>query len=222
MIEKFYKSLLLHPRFIKKQNERYLLGQGARICKWLPYTAHTDVSRSSLEVGRRAAVVCGMFNIYLGAPTSTIKKWMEDNNLLPYLSDEEVALINKPENDISEREMCEIGWYVESLCALLWAGSIFDTLSPQKHVPDTMVNFVPNIQNDDAADSFIKTIKLRPYGQLYKILDLYYRAHWYVRDANLCREDTKDFDYGVIQSRRRALEWVFYPSNDWDDVDLST
>jgi len=99
--------------------------------------------------------------------------------------------------------MCEIGWYVESLCALLWAGSIFKELSPQKHVPDTMVNFVPNIQNGDAAENFIKTIKLRSYSQLYKMMDLYYRAHWYVRDARLCQEDSKDFDYGIIQSRRR-------------------
>lgn len=157
----------------------------------------------------------------MGAPISTINKWLKENELLPYLSLEENTLINKNEKNLSEREMCDIGWYVESLCALLWAGSIFDTLSPQTHVPDTLVNFVPNIQKGDSADEFIKSIKVRSYRQLYKMLDLYYRAHWYARDGNFCGEDTKDFDLGIIQSRRRALEWVFY-SNDWDNVDLST
>jgi hypothetical protein len=221
MFDRFYKSLFLSPKLIKAQNERYLLSRGARICKWLPTTGHTNNTRDSLDVGRRAAVIYGIFNIYLGAPTQRIKQWLEDNNLLSYLSAEENALINKSENDINEQEMCEIGWYVESLCALLWAGSIFKELSPQKHVPNTMVNFVPNIQNGDAAEDFIKIIRLRSYSQLYKMLDLYHRAHWYVLDASLCGEDTRNFEYGIIQSRTRALEWIFYLVNDWDDGSFS-
>lgn len=89
-------------------------------------------------------------------------------------------------------------------------------------MPDTLVNFLPDIQKGDAADQFIKSIKMRSYGEIYQMLDLYYRAHWYTRDARLCGEDSKDFDLGVVQARRRALEWIFYPTNDWDNMYLST
>ena len=118
--------------------------------------------------------MCGMFNIYLDGPTKIIKKWFQDNHLLSCLSPAELKLIQKPEQEITSQEMCDISWYVESLCALMWAGSIFDTLSPQKHVPDTQVNFVPNVEHGESPENFIKSIKLRPYGQLYKMRDLYY------------------------------------------------
>ena len=88
--------------------------------------------------------------------------------------------------------------------------------------PDTLVNFVPNIQKNEPAKSFIKSFKLRSYKQIYEILDLYYRAHWFVRDARLCNEDTKDFNYSTIISRRSALEWIFDTKSDWDDIELST
>lgn len=222
MFYKLYKKMFLNPEVIKNKNEQYLLSQGARICKWLPCTEHTQATVSSQNMARRAAIVCGMFNIYMGAPTHVIKKWLEENELITDLSAEEIAIINKNESEISERELSEISWYIESLCAFLWAGSVLTELSPQKYVPDTLVNLLPNIQNGDSAEQFIKNIKIRSYGQIYQMLDLYYRAHWYTRDAGLCREDTKDFDIGIIEARRRALEWVFYATNDWDDIYLST
>jgi hypothetical protein len=55
------------------------------------------------------------------------------------------------------------------------------------------------------------------------MLDLYYRAHWYVVDGHLHRYDTGDFDLDIIMERRKALEWIGDPTvEDWDYTDAST
>ena len=222
MFNAFYRKLFIHPHVIKKKSELFLINKGARICDWLPYIDTDSVIRNSLESGQRAAILCSMCNISRGAPTHIIKEWLKQNALLAHLSSEEEEILGKNEKDLTDQEMINLSWYVESLYAFLWAGSIFDTLPTTEHVPDTLVNFVPNIQKNEPAKSFIKSFKLRSYKQIYEILDLYYRAHWFVRDARLCNEDTKDFNYSTIISRRSALEWIFDTKSDWDDIELST
>lgn len=131
MFYNLYKKIFLNSERVKNKNEQYLLSQGARICQWLPYTEHTQDTVTSLRMARRAAIVCGIFDIYMGAPTFAIKKWLEENELMMDLSEEEIVLINKNETELSDRELTEISWYIESLCAFLWAGSVINDLSPK-------------------------------------------------------------------------------------------
>jgi hypothetical protein len=54
------------------------------------------------------------------------------------------------------------------------------------------------------------------------MLDLYYRAHWFIVDGYVNGYETGDFDGGVIVERRKALEWVLDDTLDWDDIPLDT
>ncbi|MBA4117679.1 MAG: hypothetical protein C0514_02125 [Candidatus Puniceispirillum sp.] len=222
MLHFIREHFLLPPRAIKEENDHYLLERGARICAWLPTIEHRTCIRGAREIGQRAAVLYGLFQIYLRAPTQVIRTWFEKNRLMGYLSPNELELIEKHEDELCDQERCDLSWNVEAIYALLWAGSVFDTLDVQKYVPDTLVNVTPDIQENESADKLRRSIKTRPYAQIYKMLDLYYRASWYVVDANLVNEDTKDFNYSVIMTRRQALEWVYDPTSSWDHIDLST
>ena len=222
MLHLIREHFLLPPRTIKEDNDRYLRGCGARVCAWLPTIEHRTRIRGAREIGQRAAVLHGLFQIYLQAPTHVIRVWFEENRLMGCLSSNERELIEKHEDELCDQERCDLSWNVEAIYALLWAGSVFDTLDVQKYVPDTLVNYTPDLQVNERADELMGSIKTRPYAQIYKMLDLYYRASWYVVDANLVNEDTKDFNYSLIMTRRQALEWVFDPTSSWDHIDLST
>lgn len=178
--------------------------------------------RTALDVGRRAAIVCGLYHVYIGVLTKVIRRWLDDNGLMPHVSPEERILLQKSEADISAQEKCDLSWYVESLYALVWAGSIYDALDVEEYVPETLVNHTPNLQEDERADAFIGGLKIRSYNEIYKMLDLYSRASWYARDASLRGEESKNFDLSNIMARRRSLEWVFDADVEWDNVDLST
>lgn len=222
MLNALYRKMFVHPAEIKKKNELFLTEKGARICDWLPYIESDSVMRSSFAAGQRAAILCAMYNISLDTPTLVIREWLEKNGLLDHLSFKEKEMLGKNEQDLTPQEMCNLSWYIESLHAFLWAGSVFETLPITQYFPETIFDFIPDIQKDEPAQAFIKSFKLRPYKQIYEMLDLHYRAHWFVRDASLCHEDTKEFDYSIIVSRRTSLEWIFDNQSDWDDVDLST
>ena len=222
MFRYLYQKFLFSPQRIKAKNERQLLARGARICHWLPIIDQDTQMRTALDVGRRAAIVCAMYHVYIGVPTKMIRRWLDDNGLMPYVSPEEKILLQKSATDISDHEKCDLSWYVESLYALVWAGSIYDALDVEEYVPETLVNHTPNLQESERADAFIAGLTLRPYSEIYKMLDFYYRASWYARDANLTREDSKNFDLNNVMARRRSLEWVFDADVEWDHVDLST
>ena len=178
--------------------------------------------RTSEDVGRRAVIVCALYHVYIGVPPKMISRWLDDNGLTPHVSLEEKAILQKSEGGLSAHEKCDLSWYVESLYALMWVGSIYDVLDMEEYVPDTLVNYTPNIQEGERADVFVATLNLRPYSEVYKMLDLYYRASWYARDASLRGENPNNFDLNNIMARRRSLEWVFDGDVEWDHVDLST
>jgi hypothetical protein len=65
-------------------------------------------------------------------------------------------------------------------------------------------------------------MQLRSQDDLIRMRDLYYRLHWWVRDAQLQGQDTGDVCIDIIMERRKALEWAMDADYDWDSVELST
>jgi hypothetical protein len=217
-----YRYYKFPPSDVKECSEQYLSEKGLKICEWLPWKEHVTNIRTNNEIARRAAACLGLFNIYLGGPTDHIKKWLEENNLFGSLSEEEALLLSLENEKINEKDLIKLGWLVESLYALMWFGNIMDELNPEKHVPDTLVNFLPNIEKNESAATFIKQFKSRSYDALYQMLDLHYRVHNHTRQCWLDNVNSPYFDNSVIHCRRQALEWIFDISSDWDNVDLST
>ena len=66
---------------------------------------------------------------------------------------------------------------------------------------------------------------LRETGSVAARLDLFYCAHWAVRENHVNGTFApwpEALVGGAIEERRHALEWFFAPAEAWDDVSLDT
>ena len=209
------------PQQVKQDSERIILAKGGRTCDWLPYLDRAEPRGLDHLVGR-ALVMNALLNIAFQAPVSVIRNWIEAHRLTPHLSDAERVILTKSNAELSEQESIDLYWYIESLWALMWAGGLIPDLPIDQPVGDNMASLAPNLQTNEGTDKFAEAIRLRPYGELFPMLDLYYRAHWYTEDARINGYATGEISGDVIMERRKALEWLMDRTVDWDDVALNT
>jgi len=207
---------------IKKESETIIIQNGGKICGWLPHIETNKTIRSNEEVINRALILNALLNIYFQAPIHIIKGWIEQYNLTEYLSASEKELLNKKNNELTEQEKINIYWFIEAVWALMWAGNLINDLPIDKCVEDRMAKLCPNLEKGEDDAKFRKKIKIRSKDELYKKLDLYYRAHWYTEDGRINSYPTGSISGGIIMERRKALEWVNDNTLDWDDISLDT
>jgi hypothetical protein len=104
----------------------------------------------------------------------------------------------------------------------MWLGGRVSDLPLDEAVQDTLASMLPSVENREDALPFYKSFKRRSYGEIFRMLDLYYRAHWYAFDGHLNGYDTNPISLDLVTERRKALEWAIDSSSDWDHIDLST
>ena len=206
---------------VKKQSEQIVLQAGGRICDWLPYLDRQQ-ARSQDELIRRALIINALLNIAFQAPISVIKSWIETQGLATYLTPDEQDLLEKQNADLSEQEVANLEWSIEALWALMWAGSLIFDLAIDSPVSDDMVRLVPNLEKNEDGAKFSEKMRPRPYEELYQMLDLYYRVHWYTEDGRINGYSTGNISSDIVMERRKALEWLMDNSSDWDDISLNT
>jgi hypothetical protein len=206
---------------IKKQSEQVVLQAGGRICEWLPYLSRQQ-SRSQDELISRALIINALINIAFQAPIPIIKSWIEINHLTANLTLAEQSLLQKQNENLSEREISNLGWSIEALWALMWAGNLISDLAIDKPVSDRMVELVPNLEKNEDGAKFLEKMRLRPDEELYQMLDLYFRIHWYTEDGRINGYSTGNISSDIVMERRKALEWLMDSSSEWDDIRLST
>lgn len=80
---------------------------------------------------------------------------------------------------------------------------------------------MPDLENDEDNKKIDVLTSLRPELEIYTMLDYYYRLHWYCVDERINGRQAT-LNEGVVFERRRALEWAFSRSADWDNVEMST
>jgi hypothetical protein len=211
----------VNPSRVKRSSEEQLRALGARTCDWLPIIDHTT-PRDSKDIAARALVLDGLVQIYFRAPIDFIENWISQNGLEPYLSSSEIELLGKNQEHLPERELVNLHWSIEALWALMWIGGLVSDLPLDKPVRDTLASMLPSVKNQENASPFYENFKRRSYGEIYKMLDLYYRAHWYALDGRLNGYDTSPISLDIVVERRKALEWAIDSSSDWDHIDLST
>ena len=211
-----------NPQNVKQQSEEAIRRLGGSICDWLPELGRT-APRSSLDAANRALVLNAMTQIHLGAPTDVIARWLVANDLLDSLSESETEILALGNGGLTEQILTNLYWYLESLWALAWAGGLTNELSIGQPVGDELASHVPNLQLGEPAEGFRSTYRLRSAGELCKMLDLYFRAHWYTEDGRINGYPTGLFDPDIVMERRKALQWLFPEHGaDWDHIDLST
>jgi len=66
--------------------------------------------------------------------------------------------------------------------------------------------------------------RMRPDSEILDALDLHYRLHWIVRQAQVQQQPAPaGLNADVLMERHHALNWlVLFEGNDWDDVDTPT
>jgi hypothetical protein len=206
---------------VKKQSEQVVLQAGGRICEWLPYLSRQQ-SRSQDELISRALIINALINIAFQAPIPIIKSWIESNHLTANLTLAEQSLLQKQNEDLSDREISNLGWSIEALWALMWAGNLIPDLAIDTPVSDRMVELVPNLEKNEDGAKFLEKMRLRPYEELYQMLDLYFRVHWYTEDGRINGYSTGNISSDIVMERRKALEWLMDTSSEWDDIRMNT
>ncbi|WP_052695119.1 DUF4272 domain-containing protein [Hymenobacter sp. AT01-02] len=205
---------------VKTDSEAKVLALGGRICDWLPLLDAPEL-REVAEVCGRMSVLNALINISFQAPVAVISAWLAQENLLGHLSPEEAAILAKDNEQLTEQELTNLRWSMESLWAMMWATRMVPTLDPVKWCGDNMASLLPNLERGESNEKLAKLQALRPAAELYQMLDYYYRLHWYCVDERL-HGRAAIVSESLIYERRKALEWIYNRQYAWDDVEMST
>jgi Domain of unknown function (DUF4272) len=205
---------------IKSANDARILKAGYKVCAWLPIL-ETPQLRSLDEIKGRMAVMNALINVSFGAPTDYINSWLEKHHLSKHLSAEETQILSTDEQKLSELELNGLRWYLEGLWALMWATKMVDKLDAEQFVGDNQASLMPDLENAEDNKKIDVLKNLRPEIEIYTMLDYYYRLHWYCVDERMNGRQAV-LNEGVVYERRKALEWAYNRSADWDDVEMST
>lgn len=209
------------PAALKANSEKTVLQAGGRICSWLP-VLDRSTPRAQAELVQRALILNALVNIAFGAPTRIIQRWIEANGLAAHLTPKERVLLRRQREDLSEQEVTDLKWSLEALWALMWAGGLTPDLSIDTYIPDTMASLLPDLEKNEDGTKLTRTMRLRPSGELFQMLDLYFRAHWYTEDGRINGYDMGSISGDVVMERRKALEWLMDAASDWDDIAMNT
>jgi len=211
----------LEKQEIKYNNESLIEKRGYRFNPWLPMVE--DPRPRSLDaIKGRMSVMNALINISFEAPIEVIKDWIDQYELSPYLSDWEKNILAKTNEELTERESNTLRWYLEALWTLMWATEMITELDERKWCGDYMDELLPDLQANENNSKLESISTLRPEKELYQMLDLYYRLHWYCVDERMNGREAKNTNEGLVYERRKALEWLLNTENDWDDIEMGT
>ncbi len=212
----------IDPEAVKRDSEAIIRRAGGDICDWLPFLDRDAKPRELDAVVRRALILNAMLQIYFKAPVAVIKDWITRNGLADDLSEAEREILDKEDDDLTEQERINLYWYIEALWTLVWAGQLVDNLPFDEGVGNELASLCPALQRNEDGSKLSKKMRLRPSDELYRMLDLYYRLHWWTRNSQLTGKDTGVVRLDIIMERRKTLEWIMDPTCDWDNVEMST
>jgi hypothetical protein len=206
---------------VKADSERIITSLGGRICDWLPCPDITEMRDREAIVGR-ALVMLGLMHIHFKAPIKAIDQWIRRVNVADHLSESERALLGRSNEDLTQQELINLYWYIEGIWTLMWVGNLIEELPIDRPVEDRMASLTPNVHKGEDGSKFSSGMRIRSFDDCFRMLDLYYRAHWYTRDGQLNLYDTSPINIDFIMERRKALEWVMDRNVDWDNVPADT
>jgi hypothetical protein len=214
-------GLEINPKKIKEQNTSYLKSIGIEVINHLPYIDLNEF-QSDKDIARRCLVMAALLQLNFGAPNEFIENWLNENNLMEYLTPNEQHILGTKFSDLTEQEQTDLYWTIEAIWALSWVGKKHSNLTFNTGVEDTLANMLPSFQNNESGAEFIEKFKSKPKKEIFTMLDRFYRAHWYARNNNLTGKDDPNANIDLIMERRKALEWVCNKNEEWDDISLDT
>ena len=94
---------------IKTANDKLISEKGYKFNQWLPIL-ETPAMRPIEEIRARMAVMNALINIAFEAPTYLMKDWIENNNLVAYLSEEEKEILETENEDLTQIQVNSLLW----------------------------------------------------------------------------------------------------------------
>ncbi|MBC8135627.1 MAG: DUF4272 domain-containing protein [Fibrella sp.] len=192
---------------------------------WLPYIADGEIKlRGAREVAERAVALCACAvqaeMLHAGQSEPFAWRLLEETGIVSALSPDERQFFDDPKPN--ETMVIQFAWRYEACAVLLWSlGALTELPYP------TVICNVPLVARtarDLATPEQLNAVTLRSEGEIIDQLDLTYRLHWAVRDAQINGRPTPgNLDPGVVMERHFALNWLTDAENTpWDDTDTST
>lgn len=211
----------LNPIKIKNRNTKLLKKQGIIVVNHLPYL-DLPKFRNPQVIARRTLILSALFQLYLEAPNDVVQSWLEENNLIQFLTKKEKYILKTNFEDLQEQDKIDVYWYLESIWAFAWAGGLHNNLTFNSEAEETLASLIPNIQLNEKTDDFILNFELRDNNEIFETLDKFYRAHWFARRTSFKKGENNIVDLDIIIERRKALEYICYHEYTWDDIPMGT
>lgn len=207
----------------KARTEEFLSSVGVPLNLGLPRVEDdSEVKlRDVLGVASRSIVLYGMSAVGFGAKSEMAVSWLKDQSLWDFASPNEKIFLTV-ENP-SQQQIVEASWRVESLWTLLWSMGRIDSLEFPTTTCD--VNKVQDLMPvpDSDCENFLASSRLRSLHEVLDQVDLIYRIHWAVRDAQLTGQTIPgSINPSVVYERHYALNWLVCYADQWDDVTTDT
>ncbi|MCA8916799.1 MAG: DUF4272 domain-containing protein [Planctomycetes bacterium] len=153
--------------------------------------------------------------------TPVVKSWALGEAFSTHFSEREVHFMMDADD---EHERVHMSWQIEAAVPLLWAlgAPLKLEMMLQQTNPGAVLDNMPGF--GQPTDAFVESSKLRAPADVLDEADLIYRVHWAARNEQLGGKPApKDWQYGVIMERHKALNWLTcYEDQDWDDVGTDT
>jgi uncharacterized protein DUF4272 len=184
--------------------------------------AYAGPRRSLQEVLDRVRALGWVLHAAFGSPADETLEALTERGLLRWVSAQERTMLDTPDEEDADRLRIQIGWRTECLTALGWALGLYPTLPLDGLTEPAPEHFGP--LDPDARAGVPADVTLRDERELMARLDVFYCAHWAVRDHQLTglpAQWPEAIIGGAVWERRHALEWLL-SADEWDDVDLGT
>lgn len=211
----------INPEKVKDRNTKQLRSSGIDVIGHLPYLDNPEF-REPDEIARRTLVLSALFQLHLQAPKDIIRNWLEENELITYLTEDELEYLETEYSELPEQTQTDIYWFVEAIWTFAWVGGLHNNLTLNTGVEDSLVTLIPNIAKNETAEKFITDFRLRNQIEIFEMLDKFYRAHWFARNNNLTGKQSNKVDLDIIMERRKALEYTVYKEFNWNEILLDT
>lgn len=209
----------------KKRTIAQLRQRNVPTIEWLPFIADSEVVlRPAQEVAARAVALCACAvhaEMHHSGETEPFAwRLLEETGLVGALSPNERWFFDQKHPD--EHTVIQFAWRYEASAALLWSLGELEELPYPTVICD--VPMVARLARDLSSPERFPFAKLRSLNEILVQLDLTYRLHWAVRDAQINgRIVPGNLDPGVVMERHFALNWLTDAAAVlWDETDTST
>ena len=198
---------------LKLKNQAKLRAWGLDVNEGLPLIEDLNevTPRSASEVAARSCALGYVVGVGFGAKPEQLREDLERFELWTYVSAREQQILTVGP---TAQDKIDCTWLTEAIQALAFCLGLAELL-PDQNRDDNLADQFPLGENPS---EFIDNASLRPLVEIQEQVDLHYRLHWYVRQCQLQATPPKLVDPGVVQERRRALDWAYGVEADWDEV----